>query len=552
MDVSSELVDFDKAPISRVARLLQDSLRQNESLSSGLSLNINTYWERFQELHTDSDSSMSSERLGALADLMRNPSRHVVKQYLQDRESERRHREAWVEKERGERRREESERKRQTNIVKRQKIVDGSYSETLEESNGYSPERSRDERGVRKLDESSLKPYQRELSYDSSVIDTLYSIPEDPSIDHGRSPSTSSDTFQSVQRPTRRQRHVIDPHMQKLKSKISKQRLKYEKQKRKEVQRLAKIQRLEELLRAKKSGKISTKAFEKEVANLSSSTVQASSSELSSEASPRSSDLTVVSSHMSSEQSSTTLTPRSTSEDSTVEQLAWVSSHRKGHGRKEDSQGRRKEDSQGRQPKHGKTQAGDQVQARKDKYTSPVRSGRVEGKSPSRRKKVMMDEPPFVTQKVQYERVTSPSPSRRGKSPGKDNPGRKAERSRRGREVEKDLGWQSTRDVSVMIPSPRKSRRPVMISSSVQTSPHLDLRQRSRSPSPSRYPVRSERMASNERKREKPRHRSSSPKPHRSNGRENKPPREKRCSLPGEGRLIVKVTSPEVDAVVYS
>ncbi|XP_064601427.1 uncharacterized protein LOC135467584 [Liolophura sinensis] len=545
MDVSSELVDCDKAPISRVARLLQDSLHQNESLASGLSQDVNTYWERFQELHTDSDSSMSSERLGALADLIRNPSRHVVKQYLQDRESERKHREAWVEKERGERRREESERKhreawvekergerrreenerkRHANAIKRQKIVDGSYSETLEESNGYSSERSRDERGVRKLDDSSLKPYQRELSYDSSVIDTLYSIPEDPSMDMGHSPSTSSDTFQSVHRPTRRQRNVIDPHMQKLKSKISKQRLKYEKQKRKEVQRLAKIQRLEELLRAKKSGKISNKAFEKEVANLSSSTVQASSSEMSSEASPRSTDFTAVSSQMSSDQSSATLTPRSTSEDSTMEHLAWISSYRKGSERTEDKQGR--------QPRHDKTQAVEQVKTRKDKYKSPVRNGRVEGKSPSRKKKAVMDEPPFVTQKVQYERVASPSPSRGGKSPSKDRHGRKAERSHR--EVEKDMSWRSTRDVSVMIPSPRKSRRPEMVSSSVQTTPHLNQRQRSRSgsPSPSRYPVRSERMPSKERRREKPRHRSSSPKPHRSNSRENKPPRKTRRSLP--------------------
>jgi len=51
---------------------------------------INEMWQRFQDLNqVHSDSSMDTSRIETLTKLMRNPTKHVVQKYMDDRTYER-------------------------------------------------------------------------------------------------------------------------------------------------------------------------------------------------------------------------------------------------------------------------------------------------------------------------------------------------------------------------------------------------------------------------------------------------------------------------------
>lgn len=99
----------------------------------------------------------------------------------------------------------------------------------------------------------------------SDSMDTLFSIPEDASFE--QSPTKAESEMKNRQK---RHRHVIDPLMKKLRDKIKMQREKIDKERRKELQRVQKLKKLEMLLNAKRKGKLSDKAIDVELGNVSS------------------------------------------------------------------------------------------------------------------------------------------------------------------------------------------------------------------------------------------------------------------------------------------
>ncbi|XP_059175301.1 uncharacterized protein LOC131955266 isoform X2 [Physella acuta] len=86
MSSDSQATDLDEEPMSRRARLLSQALAQS------CETDLNGLWEEFKAMNESSESSLSSSRLGDLADLLRNPSRHLIAQYMRDREEYRTHR----------------------------------------------------------------------------------------------------------------------------------------------------------------------------------------------------------------------------------------------------------------------------------------------------------------------------------------------------------------------------------------------------------------------------------------------------------------------------
>ena len=98
----------------------------------------------------------------------------------------------------------------------------------------------------------------------SDSMDTLFSIPEDASFE--QSPTKAESDMKTRQK---RQRHVIDPLMMKLRDKIKLQRVKIDKERRKELARLQKLKKLEMLLNAKQKGKLSDKAIGVELEDVS-------------------------------------------------------------------------------------------------------------------------------------------------------------------------------------------------------------------------------------------------------------------------------------------
>lgn len=174
-------------------------------------------------------------------------------------------------------------------------------------------ELSREERGKdrnrKTKEEYSIKDTRAKHS---DTMDTLFSIPEDASFE--QSPSKVESEMRSKQR---RYRHVIDPLMKKLRDKIKLQRDKIDKERRKELQRVQKLKKLEMLLNAKQKGKLSDKAIDVELGDVSSTTTishtESSKSSFSCLSSAGESDLSSQGSKTLSSYGSTTL------KDSTVD-----------------------------------------------------------------------------------------------------------------------------------------------------------------------------------------------------------------------------------------
>ncbi|XP_041368495.1 uncharacterized protein LOC121382885 isoform X2 [Gigantopelta aegis] len=205
---------IDKTPVSRKAQLLRETLEQELDLS--IAPNINTMWQRFQELNsTETDSTMNTSRMETLAHLVRNPTKHTVQSFLNQREQGRQQREEQVAEEREQRRKE----------VKNAKL---------------------------------------HVSRDS---DALYSIPEN-----------NLGTPSKLKSPKRKREIVIDPNMTKLRDKIQRQKDKMNKERKKELRRMEKLMKLEHLLKAKRTGKISSRELSQSIDDVSSTTIPTESS----------------------------------------------------------------------------------------------------------------------------------------------------------------------------------------------------------------------------------------------------------------------------------
>ena len=334
--------DFeDNFPPSKKAQVLREVLEQE--YIDNIPPNINDMWTRFKEQRThspsQSESSLNSTRLNALSGLLQNPAHHTVNTYLDEKAEERDKKKS--EAEQAKKIREEE---RQAEILRDEKLAaelaanerslkrqelkqrhglseeesNGSYTEVImerekkkvkdrtkkrEEQRGSkdgktkTPEREKEQKKSRKDKENAVKENpERKLKHSkdrkreaknivertqqSDSMDTLFSIAEDASFE--ASPSKAESDLKARQK---RHRHVIDPLMRKLRDKIKLQRDKIDKERRKELQRVEKLKKLEMLLTAKRKGKLSDKAIDVELQDVSSTTsISQSESSMFSEA----------------------------------------------------------------------------------------------------------------------------------------------------------------------------------------------------------------------------------------------------------------------------
>ncbi|KAL4231892.1 Alstrom syndrome [Mactra antiquata] len=308
----------DNFPPSKKAQVLREVLEQE--YDDRLPPNINDMWTRFKERKEQSmtESSLDSTRLHALSGLLNNPTHHSMKSFVEEKK-EKLDKQKTEEREMMEKLREEKTRERELDKKKqaekaaeqrsqrRQELKqrhglseeesNGSYSEILLENERKKAER-REERAERKLNKERDRSPKKKQNRDAKVMtskerrkktrdeasetdirarnvsnkhsdtmDTLFSIPEDASFE--QSPTKAESEMKSRQK---RQRHVIDPLMKKLRDKIKMQRVKIDKERRKELQRVEKLKKLEMLLNAKRKGKLSDKAIDVELHDVSSTT----------------------------------------------------------------------------------------------------------------------------------------------------------------------------------------------------------------------------------------------------------------------------------------
>ena len=319
----------DNFPPSKKAQVLREVLEQE--YIDNIPPNINDMWTRFKELNdnTRSESSLNSTRLDALSGLLQNPTQHTVHSFLSEKEEEKRKRNLEVEEaERVKAERiAEMEREKKLalekvafdRIVKKRELrqqqqrlseeeSNGSYAEILmerekkervkdrqknkegqssrEKKTTKTPDgekshkksrKDKENRGHKSPEEKvkqskdsrreALRMMAKVQAQHSDTMDTLFSIPEDASFEV--SPTKLESELKARQK---RHRHVIDPLMKKLRDKIKLQRDKIDKERRKELQRVEKLKKLEMLLTAKRKGRLSDKAIDVELGNVSSTT----------------------------------------------------------------------------------------------------------------------------------------------------------------------------------------------------------------------------------------------------------------------------------------
>ncbi|GFO36855.1 Alstrom syndrome protein 1 [Plakobranchus ocellatus] len=274
MTSESEDTEIDKEPLSRRAQMLTAALPQDRDISP----DINTLWDRFKALNESHDSSMDSSRIEAITDLLRNPSKHLIAQYLKEREEYRIERQERAEFER-EKRLKEQQAHPSLGMTQYQHHssseddLKGGYIEMLAQKEEERVKR----RAAKKKKGKSAENIKTKNTYEEekdkeNIPDSLFSIPEDA--------SSSNMKFQKTRSHHKLQQedHVIDPFMEKLREKISKQRGKIDKQTLKEFQRIEKLKKLEHLLSAKKHGKIGEQTLDAQLGEMSSTSTPGSNS----------------------------------------------------------------------------------------------------------------------------------------------------------------------------------------------------------------------------------------------------------------------------------
>lgn len=237
------------------------------------------------ETHSDS-SSMNTSRIETLTSLLQNPTKHVVQRALDDRTyqkvKERRVVQGLTQMERENQAKERENQHREVEKIRMEKQkrrqtlseeeVNGSYAEILAKQKKMVEAEKKQKNKENKLKGSKNVQIQEVKKLGDSA-DTLYSIPEDTSFESSRgvSPNVMSESQKKVKRS--RQKNVIDPLMVKLRDKVERQKNKIDVEKRKEMKRMEKLQKLEMLLGAKKKGKLSDRAISAELENVSTTSV---------------------------------------------------------------------------------------------------------------------------------------------------------------------------------------------------------------------------------------------------------------------------------------
>ena len=289
---------IDRQPVSHRAQLLREALEQEPAYQGRPDLQL--LWERYMAGSNNGqepDSSLSSERVNMLADLMRDPTQHLVHTFLRQRQEQhqqdlqravvqrqsvRQQQEEEREEDRAARERElrRQEARRQQLRLSSEEESNGSYGEILlqRERDRLRRREIRTQRKKQgKSPSPSPSPSPSKLSQPKSssgparggdnTVETLYSIPEDTSRD--ASPRKS----RSPHRPQphhHRRSDVIDPHMDKLRQRISQQREKIGRERSKEMQRQLKLDKLKALLSAKRTGLLDNAAIAAHLASISS------------------------------------------------------------------------------------------------------------------------------------------------------------------------------------------------------------------------------------------------------------------------------------------
>lgn len=257
MSSDSQDTSVDHQPMSQRAKLLTQALPPEEDIP----VNINQLWEQFKAMNQSPESSMNSGRMEDVADLLRNPARHHIAQYMKLREEYRIQRQ------------ERNEGERERKLKEQQQLVKGNFrSGELNTSSENSGSNKENERNLPRR-EKKKQPREKDKNGSGLTAESLFSIPEDASfeVSPGKANSPSKQRFP-------KQKHVIDPNMSKLRERISKQRKRVEKEELKELHRMDKLKKLERLLLAKKQGKISDQTFDRQLEHISLSASSTDSS----------------------------------------------------------------------------------------------------------------------------------------------------------------------------------------------------------------------------------------------------------------------------------
>nr|XP_022339353.1 uncharacterized protein LOC111134527 isoform X6 [Crassostrea virginica] len=270
--------EFDSIPPSKKAQALRETLEKDRD--PALPANINELWRKFQEMNeTHSDSSMNTSRIESLTSLLKNPTRHSVQRALDDRTYQKARERRVVQglvgdqaetgNQHKDQRRSEKQKRRETLS---EEEVNGSYAEILaKQKKMVETEKKQKNKENKKKGNKQLRIQEVKKLGDSA--DTLYSIPEDTSFESSRGASPNVVTESQRKSKRNRQKNIIDPLMVKLREKVERQKNKIDVERRKEMKRMEKLQKLEMLLGAKKKGKLSDRAISAELENVSTTSV---------------------------------------------------------------------------------------------------------------------------------------------------------------------------------------------------------------------------------------------------------------------------------------
>lgn len=270
--------EFDSIPPSKKAQALRETLEKDRD--PALPANINELWRKFQEMNeTHSDSSMNTSRIESLTSLLKNPTRHSVQRALDDRTYQKARERRVVQglvgdqaetgNQHKDQRRSEKQKRRETLS---EEEVNGSYAEILaKQKKMVETEKKQKNKENKKKGNKQLRIQEVKKLGDSA--DTLYSIPEDTSFESSRGASPNVLTESQRKSKRNRQKNIIDPLMVKLREKVERQKNKIDVERRKEMKRMEKLQKLEMLLGAKKKGKLSDRAISAELENVSTTSV---------------------------------------------------------------------------------------------------------------------------------------------------------------------------------------------------------------------------------------------------------------------------------------
>ncbi|XP_005092178.1 uncharacterized protein LOC101856241 isoform X1 [Aplysia californica] len=277
MSSESEVdTDLDREPVSKRAQLLRHALHQNHE--PDVRPDINALWEQFKAVNESFDSSMNSSRMEAVADLLRNPTQHMVQQYLKERDQYRVERQERAQQDR-DRRLQEQKKLHQSRHSSSEDDLNGSYAQILASKEEERQKRRATKKKKGKSGEVGKVQGQVETGKvrgesaqdalnPENVPDSLFSIPEDASFE--QSPTKSNSPSKAQKAKPHRQQHIIDPNMKKLRDRISKQKGKIDKSTLRELQRIDKLKKLESLLSAKQKGEISDGTLEMQLEEISS------------------------------------------------------------------------------------------------------------------------------------------------------------------------------------------------------------------------------------------------------------------------------------------